>query len=155
MPVRVIHKGDTQHAAHVAKTALCMMAALAVPACLMGMVHARRTIALCSARGNPTPVEVCCMLASWSDSLRSVTQLRLLSALPAAQGAPSLRIKIGPDSCTFHCVWLIARCASWRCSPSWTTKLLAHFVAASSDCVLVHWHSSAPSPQFDRSPHAS
>ena len=41
MPVRVIHKGDTQHAAHVAKTALCMMAALAVPACLMGMVHAQ------------------------------------------------------------------------------------------------------------------
>jgi len=102
MPVRVIHKGDTQHAAHVAKTALCMMAALAVPACLMGMVHARRTIALCSARGNPTPVEVCCMLASWSDSLRSVTQLRLFSAVPAAQGAPSLRIKIGPDSCTFQ-----------------------------------------------------
>jgi hypothetical protein len=55
-----------------------------------------------SARGNPTPLEVCCMLTSWSDSLRSVTQLRFLSALPAAQGAPSLRIKIGPDSCTFQ-----------------------------------------------------
>ena len=44
MPTRIIHKRDRRHSAHVAKTSLYMMAALAMsgdfaPACLMGMIH--------------------------------------------------------------------------------------------------------------------